>query len=452
MFRPLRSVLLSVAAIVLAAAIPAGAQQVASPGIPLGPFRPLPSRDAEDRSPISPEDRQLLRSLWPDLPTEGVYQYPHWAPRWLEWLHHRSPDAPSEPSGLALEGEVNVTNSPQVEAESFVAVDFDDPRFVLAAANDFNGPQGLYASTDGGHSWLDQSMPRGGFSYHSDPGVGWDTAGNGYTVTLGIKGGQVKPIVSKSTDRGATWSTPVIVPSANSIDKELLWVDPLRSSPCRDFVYVGWDQPGASVKLSRSTDGGTSWSSQVTLDKKQGIGTSLSSGPHGEVYAAWSGLDKTIRTAHSFDCGAHFEEPVTLSPTNQPYDIGIPSFCRRRALVYPAIDVDRSAGCRSGWVYAAWVDSTAGGNCSVNGCPARRAAPPTSSSPGRPTGGPPGRSGRSSTRTSRWRTSSTPGSPSTRPTGRSGSPSRTPATTRSGRRPTPSSSARSTAATPSRRR
>jgi hypothetical protein len=339
------------------------------PGIPVAPLAPLPARDAEDRSPISPEDRQLLRTLWPDLPKAGPYQYFHWAPRWLDWLRRRPVDVPPAPSGVVFEGETNITSSPQAEAESFVAVDPDDPRFVLAAANDFNGPQGLYASTDGGATWRNQSMPRGGYGFHSDPGVGWDSAGNGYTVTLGIKGGTVKPIVSKTTDRGATWSTPVNLPSTTSTDKELLFVDSARTSPCRDFVYVAWDQPGSSMKLSRSTDGAASWSDAITLERRSGIATTLASGPEGELFVAWNGLDRTIRMVKSVDCGASFGAPTVLSPTNQAYDIGIPSFCRRRALLYPALDVDRSGGCRSGWVYAAWVDSTTSGGCSASGCP-----------------------------------------------------------------------------------
>ena len=81
-------------------------------------------------------------------------------------------------------------------------------------------------------------MPLGGFPFHSDPALGWDTAGNAYSATLGIKGGTIKVIVSKSTDRGLTWSRPVEVPSGSSNDKELLWVDNRRESPCRDFVYL----------------------------------------------------------------------------------------------------------------------------------------------------------------------------------------------------------------------
>jgi len=334
------------------------------------PSRSLPPRDSDDLSPMSPADRLLIRAMIPDLPTSGPYQYPNWAPRYVEWLKHGVQAGTGDAGAdFVVTSNVNVSNDPVVQSETYIAADFYDPRFVIAASNDFSGAQRTYSSSDAGKSWTTIKMPTGGFNFQSDPGVAFDSLGNAYTCTLGINPG-VRLIVSKSTDRGRTWGVPVEVPGGANNDKELMSIDSQATSPCRDNIYLGWDVPGQAMKFSRSTDGGATYSNPVSIDKAQGIGASLSSGPGGEVYVAWNALDKTIKGARSLDCGATFEPAFVIGPTNQPYDIGIPGMCNRRALVYPALDVDRSFGCRSGWVYVAWVDSVAPGNCKVASCPA----------------------------------------------------------------------------------
>ncbi len=46
----------------------------------------LPARDLEDETPLPIWFRVYLRKQFPDLPTDGEYQYPRTAPRMLQWL------------------------------------------------------------------------------------------------------------------------------------------------------------------------------------------------------------------------------------------------------------------------------------------------------------------------------------------------------------------------------
>ena len=46
----------------------------------------LPARDLEDETPLPIWFRVYLRTQFPDLPTDGQYQYPRTAQRMLQWL------------------------------------------------------------------------------------------------------------------------------------------------------------------------------------------------------------------------------------------------------------------------------------------------------------------------------------------------------------------------------
>lgn len=46
----------------------------------------LPARDLEDETPLPIWFRVYLRKQYPELPTDGEYQYPRTAPRMLQWL------------------------------------------------------------------------------------------------------------------------------------------------------------------------------------------------------------------------------------------------------------------------------------------------------------------------------------------------------------------------------
>src|SRR6266700_3271538 len=109
------------------------------------------------------------------------------------------------------------------------------------------------------------------------------------------------------------------------------------------------------MAVAKSSDGGKTWpqvtfcsplaANNLTGGPSSVIGADPFVGPNGEVYVAWHDVqNNALLVNSSFDGGAFFGQPVTISPTVVAFDDGIPAMASRRALLYPACDSDRSAG------------------------------------------------------------------------------------------------------------
>ncbi len=164
------------------------------------------------------------------------------------------------------------------------------------------GLSGVYVSNNGGASWSQFSAPAGGnntISYNGtnihtlpgfgklsrdlgipglasdgDPSIAFSRGGTAYYGSLaGVRGVVTNSellTVSRSTDGGATWSDPVLATDrTNPVDfndKIDLWVDAGAKSPFAGNVYVSWTlfqgPPGRAepIVFSRSTDGGKTFS------------------------------------------------------------------------------------------------------------------------------------------------------------------------------------------------
>jgi len=247
---------------------------------------------------------------------------------------------------------------------------------VVGAANPIKSScrQAIFSSVDGGATWLAQEVPAiPGKSFHSDPAVAWSSRGEAFSLTLGVStagGLSIGLYLTRSSDGGTTWQEPVEIPSSTaSNDKELMWIDNRRTSPCRDSIYVVWDDYRTGrILFSRSTDGGHSFlGNPMKLDQDRNgmIGANVTAGSNGEVWVAYQAItDRTLRVATSNDCGASFAAPVEAAKLHQQFDMAVPAQCSRGVLLYPTIDADRSFGCRNGSVYLSWADSTTSGRCS----------------------------------------------------------------------------------------
>lgn len=136
---------------------------------------------------------------------------------------------------------------------------------------------------------------------------------------------------SRSTDLGVAFSTPMdLTPTSLGVD------DPKIAVDSGGNIYIVWldFSPGYdAVFFSRSTDGGTTFSSPVALSTDPSLGyglgpdsTAIAVGPGGNVSVVWEDNDSANRyqnpyqstqwdiyLANSDDGGATFQAPVNVS-------------------------------------------------------------------------------------------------------------------------------------------
>jgi len=142
------------------------------------------------------------------------------------------------------------------------------------------------ASFDGGATWSVRALPfsacagegaaRGGnYLRTSDPWLSLGADGTVFASAISTAGGTFTPgsrnavLVSRSADGGRTWSDPatlILDGEAFFNDKESVTADPADAR----FVYAAWDRlapdgSGASY-FARSTDGGATWETPRVID------------------------------------------------------------------------------------------------------------------------------------------------------------------------------------------
>ena len=215
---------------------------------------------------------------------------------------------------VAQQTALGSTNYPDAEVEPYVAVDPTNPAHLVASFqqdrwND-GGSNGLtnVVSTDGGGRWaLAKQQPQfsvcegapfgspGFFNRATDPWVSFSADGATiYSISDSFNadgpgfGGASSIIVSRSTDGGHNWLTPVTLELDTSLtvlnDKESITADSLQSN----VAYAVWDRlvspnknsnPSAftfslafrgPAMFSKTTDNGVTWSQgRVIFDPGQ---------------------------------------------------------------------------------------------------------------------------------------------------------------------------------------
>jgi hypothetical protein len=257
--------------------------------------------------------------------------------------------------------DVQVFPSAIPQSEQHMTVSKVHPNNILLCSNTSNY-EGYYVSQDGGATWFgSDNMPDNQQTY-GDPTTAFDISGNAFmeAMTVGPTGYKT----FKSTNQGTSWGAPNSQNFGNSnFDKQMMAIDNQAGSPYVGNIYTAWtDFSGSySVQFNRSINGGTSYTTPIVLHAGWGQGTSVQTGPSGEVYVCWANYgagtypSDGIGFSRSLDGGASFTQitpaftTVGIRPNNSPN----PLFNNTRVNDFPSMAVDKSCGPHRGRIYIA---------------------------------------------------------------------------------------------------
>jgi len=306
--------------------------------------------------------------------------------------------------------------------ESNIVVNPSNPMNVVTSANEYRiDGHAVYYSNNGGVTWANVVLPgwtsstggKGQFAHvgsFGDPVLAFSPDGSRlyYSGLVGAfppngNHGLSGVAVAVSTDGGAHWSPPRMVSfaSSNNIfqDKEWLTVGPDGT------VYLTWTRFFADrahgyrespIVVSKSTDGGNTWSDWVKVSDAShpfDQGSNSAVGPDGTLYVAYEGAtpgsgysQDALIVARSTDGGATFTntEVARVYDDLDCYPIQLPGGQDRQTLSYeqfrinsfPNIALDRSVG-TTGKLAIVWADDRNHPGCGHGGASFDPALGPT---------------------------------------------------------------------------
>ena len=262
--------------------------------------------------------------------------------------------------------------------EVTIAINPKNPLNLIAGAN----LRYYYSSADGGLTWIQRQLPTRTWG---DPSVIFDADGRAYYGHLSdwrntLGGDWIDRLtIHRSSDGGQTWFDSVTVghnPPKHQ-DKEWLAAD-MTNSLYKNTLYMAWtefDTYGSSkstdstrILFSRSTDGGTSWSTPFKISDRGGDcidsdntveGAVPAVGPNGEVYVAWAG-PRGLEFDKSTDGGKTFGNDVAVTSMPGGWDFNVSGIYRCNGLPVTACDASNSP--YRGSIYINWSDQRNGAN------------------------------------------------------------------------------------------
>jgi hypothetical protein len=250
----------------------------------------------------------------------------------------------------------------------------------------------FYYSSDGGRNWatslLSLETPQKTWGRATSPSITVDTNGVFYLCALLLDNSTFDTgvYVYSSTDGGQSFTNPLPVTldigsgaNPKQAEKSYISSDTSPSSPLKNSIYVVWvlrdrDNQGQNrqtIRLAYRRPGEQGFSDVKTISHEGDMrGPAVTTGPNGEVYAAWEGIGnpRVLLFNASTDGGNTFL-PLDVAPS---IDLNVHNFTGSlsepspalflsgisRINCFPTIDVDRSAGPNRGMIYIAWAETT----------------------------------------------------------------------------------------------
>jgi hypothetical protein len=267
----------------------------------------------------------------------------------------------------------------EVEPDTFafgstVLATYQVGRFFNGGASDI----GWARSSDGGSTWDVSSFlpgltfnagafadPNSPYERVSDPSVAYDAKHHVWMISsIPLLPSTSVPtiFVSRSTDGGATFDTPVeIPPPARKVDLDKNWTvcDNHPASPFYGNCYTEFDNFGQGdlEYMSTSSDGGATWSQPVSpAGSPKGLGGQPVVRPNGTVIVPFESLRGTIASFRSTNGGQTWSKEVTVSKIRFH---GVAGDLRTSPL--PTAEIDAA-----GRAFVAWEDCRFEPKCAAN--------------------------------------------------------------------------------------
>jgi uncharacterized repeat protein (TIGR01451 family) len=334
----------------------------------------------------------LLIALWPFGPSNANDPPPVTTlPEYIGGVPTNQPKPyQGGPAIAAGSPDVNVSNLTGNESEVSIDVHPNNRnnQVIVGHAPNF-ATMNTFFTLDGGQNWtlvaLGNAQDGLISTFRFDPTVAFDDNGNVY-VAYGVRTGppnQRTVVVARSTDGGQTYTQFTQVATTPDIgalpgnDKWHLATGPDPFNPVQQNVYIAWTQNvqeaagvDQRIVVSRSTDGGATFSAPVIINDPSIVGTRAGNlfadpavGPNGEVYVAWNDINAgQVFVDVSLDGGITFGTDNLVTTSGTGFATSIPAQPDRGVVVGPTIDTDRSG--RSpfkGRLYVVYTDLGPGG-------------------------------------------------------------------------------------------
>src|SRR5215213_4530408 len=206
----------------------------------------------------------------------------------------------------------------------------------------------------------------GPFARTTDPVAAYDAAHNIWMIsslalTADVSGAAV--LINRSTDGGLTWPSVVTVataPAGADYDKNWVVCDNNTTSRFRGHCYHTWDDfgDGDRILMSTSTDGGLTWSAPIQTESGVfGLGGQPVVQPDGDVIVpAANAFETAIIAFRSIDGGANWGDEVLVSRV-RTHTVS----ANLRSGPLPSAEIGSN-----GRVYAVWQDCRFRKGCKAN--------------------------------------------------------------------------------------